>query len=116
MPLLCAENLRLKLPTEGGQIAPVDGVSFSIEAGECVGLVGESGCGKSLTALTLLGLARSMPGARAEGRALWSMEDGAQLDLLALGDSALQRIRGGQIAMVFQDPLSALNPLYRVDY
>jgi len=115
-PLLTVEDLRLTLPGEGGPIAPVDGVSFSIEPGECIGLVGESGCGKSLTALSLLGLARQLPGARLSGRALFAPPGHPPRDLLALGEGELRRIRGSQIAMVFQDPLSSLNPLLRVDY
>jgi peptide/nickel transport system ATP-binding protein len=97
-------------------MAPVDGVSFDLHPGECVGLVGESGCGKSLTALTLLGLSRRLPLARATGQAWWAPDGAAAVDLLALGENALQQVRGGQIAMVFQDPLSSLNPLYRLDY
>lgn len=98
-------------------MAPVDGVSFDLEPGECVGLVGESGCGKSLTALTLLGLSRRLPRSRASGQAWWAPGGGKPpVDLLGLSEGALQSIRGAQIAMVFQDPLSSLNPLYRVDY
>ena len=114
--LLTVANLRLSLPGDNGRIAPVDGVDFSLEAGECVGLVGESGCGKSLTALTLLGLTRSLPGARVEGGATWLRARGTDCDLLALNEQELTRVRGGEIAMVFQDPLSALNPLLRIDY
>jgi peptide/nickel transport system ATP-binding protein len=115
-PLLDVRDLSLSLPCEGGRISPVDGVSFCLSPGECVGLVGESGCGKSLTALTLLGLSRRLPRSRADGQALWAPQGGDSEDLLKQSESRLQSIRGGQIAMVFQDPLSSLNPLYRVDY
>jgi oligopeptide/dipeptide ABC transporter ATP-binding protein len=115
-PLLSVRDLRLSLPGAGGRITPVDGVSLDIAPGECVGLVGESGCGKSLTALTLLGLSRRLPGARAAGEARWQPGGREPCDLLRLSEAALGRVRGGQIAMVFQDPLSSLNPLYRVDY
>ncbi|MBN2081609.1 ABC transporter ATP-binding protein [bacterium] len=114
--LLAVADLRLNLPGESGRLAPVDGVSFHIEAGECVGLVGESGCGKSLTALSLLGLTSGLPGARVSGRAEWTFADGRQIDLLKLRERDLTGIRGHQIAMVFQDPLSALNPLLKIDY
>jgi len=114
--LLTVESLKLSLPGEGGRLAPVDGVDFHLDVGECVGLVGESGCGKSLTALTLLGLTRSLPGAKVSGHARWSPPKGKARELLSLSEPELTRVRGGQIAMVFQDPLSALNPLLRVDY
>lgn len=114
--LLDVSELRLTLPGSGGRIAPVDGVSFSIGSGECVGLVGESGCGKSLSALTLLGLTRSLPGAQITGTACWTAEGQPRLDLLKLPERTLTRIRGGQVAMVFQDPQSSLNPLYRVGF
>src|SRR5437764_14797750 len=69
--LLDVRGLRLSLPGDGGRRAvPVDGVSFTLRRGECVGLVGESGCGKSLTALSLLGLTRSLPGAKVEGQVI----------------------------------------------
>ena len=114
--LLSVRELSLSLPGSQGRIAPVDGVDFTIAAGECVGLVGESGCGKSLTALTLLGLTRGLPGSRIGGSAAWAPDGAAPLDLLRLSERQLTRVRGGQIAMVFQDPQSSLNPLYRVDY
>lgn len=114
--LLTVAGLTLSLPGEEGRIAPVDGVDFYLDVGECVGLVGESGCGKSLTALTLLGLTRGLPGARIGGSAQWTPPQGKGRQLLGLSEQELTRVRGGQIAMVFQDPLSALNPLLRVDY
>ena len=114
MPLLSIRDLRLSLPAGGQRVSPVDGVSFDIEPGECVGLVGESGCGKSLTAMSILGLSRQLPGARLSGTAIWQ-RDNATIDLLALREAELSRVRGREIAMVFQDPLSALNPLLRVE-
>src|ERR1051325_10379106 len=104
-PLLSVSGLRLSLPSERGRAVPVDGVSFSLQRGECVGLVGESGCGKTLTALSLLGLTRSLPGAQLTGRA----ELAEAGDLVKLPEGQLAAIRGRRLAMVFQDPLSALN-------
>jgi peptide/nickel transport system ATP-binding protein/oligopeptide transport system ATP-binding protein len=108
MALLEVENLRVSFVTEEGVVKAVDGVSFSADRGEVVAIVGESGSGKSVTAMTLMGLTRG-PNARIEGRAAL---DGK--DLLTASDDELHGIRGGQIAMVFQDPMSSLNPVYRI--
>jgi oligopeptide/dipeptide ABC transporter ATP-binding protein len=112
-PLLTVDELRLSLPGEDHRqrIHPVDGVSFTLARGECVGLVGESGCGKSLTALSLLGLTRNLPGAKLEG----SMQLSG-VDLLGIPERDIARLRGRRIAMVFQDPLSTLNPVLTVGF
>ncbi len=124
-PLLEVRNLRLSLPSATGRRSePVDGVSFSLARGECVGLVGESGCGKSLTSMTLMGLTRGLPGARIEGQVLWNghrqrpggAAQSAAVDLLALPEREMLQYRGRSVGMVFQDPLSCLNPLLRLDY
>jgi oligopeptide/dipeptide ABC transporter ATP-binding protein len=116
-PLLSVRDLRLSLTGPAGPVTPVDGVSLELAAGECVGLVGESGCGKSLSALTLLGLSRSLPGAQVSGAALWQPEAAAApRDLLELPEAALLKLRGREIGMVFQDPLSCLNPLLTAGY
>jgi oligopeptide/dipeptide ABC transporter ATP-binding protein len=111
---LTVAGLRLSLPGEGARqrINPVDGVSFNLERGECVGLVGESGCGKSLTALSLLGLTRSLPGAKLEGSI--ALADSG--NLLALPERDFVQLRGRRVAMVFQDPLSTLNPVLTVGF
>jgi oligopeptide transport system ATP-binding protein len=102
------DDLRVHFATARGTVYAVNGVSFDIAPGETLGLVGESGCGKSVTSLALLGiLARN--GRVISGRALF---DGR--DLLTLGDSALRRIRGREIAMIFQDPMTSLNPVLTI--
>jgi oligopeptide/dipeptide ABC transporter ATP-binding protein len=101
-------DLRVSFATEEGTVHAVDGVSFDIEPGEVVAIVGESGSGKSVTAMTLLGLTRS-PNARFSGSAVF---DGREL--LTASERELEAIRGASIAMVFQDPMSSLDPVYRV--
>ena len=107
-PLLEVEDMRVSFATEDGLVRAVDGVSFSVAQGEVVAIVGESGSGKSVTAMTLMGLTRGH-NARIEGRATL-----AGTELLSASERQLQGIRGGSIAMVFQDPMSSLNPVYRI--
>jgi oligopeptide/dipeptide ABC transporter ATP-binding protein len=106
--LLDVQDLRVAFRTEDGTVQAVDGVSFTIDRGEVVAIVGESGSGKSVTAMTLMGLTRG-PNASFEGRALF---DGR--DVVGASEEELRKIRGAQIAMVFQDPMASLNPVYRV--
>ncbi|HEX2164113.1 MAG TPA: ABC transporter ATP-binding protein, partial [Thermoanaerobaculia bacterium] len=108
--LLDVRELTVDLPGPGRTRLPiVRGVSFRVRRGEVVGLVGESGSGKTLTALALLRL--TPPGARLGGRVLLDGED-----LLALPERRLRRVRGGRVAMIFQEPMSALNPVYSVGF
>jgi peptide/nickel transport system ATP-binding protein len=107
-PLLSVSDLHVSFATEEGIVRAVDGVSFAIEPGEVVAIVGESGSGKSVTAMTLLGLTRSS-NARFEGSATF-----ADTELLTASEHELEGIRGNGIAMVFQDPMSSLDPVYRV--
>ena len=107
-PLLQVDDLRVSFATEDGLVRAVDGVSFSVAAGEVVAIVGESGSGKSVTAMTLMGLTRGH-NARIEGRARLG-----DTELLSASEHELQRIRGASIAMIFQDPMSSLNPVYRI--
>jgi peptide/nickel transport system ATP-binding protein len=107
-PLLRVEDLHVELPTEGGVVRAVDGVSFEVARGQTLGIVGESGSGKTVCALTLLGLTRAQ-GARVSGRILFE-----GVDLVTLSEARLRALRGNALAIVFQDPLSSLHPLYRV--
>ncbi len=108
MSLLDVDKLRVAFRTEEGTVQAVDGVSFSVDRGEVVAVVGESGSGKSVTAMTLMGLTRS-PNARFEGTATF---DGTEL--VTASDEELMRIRGAEIAMIFQDPMSSLDPVSRI--
>ncbi len=109
VPLLDVRALRTHLRTQDGLVRAVDGVSFSVAAGRTLGIVGESGCGKSVTALSILGLVPRPPAELISGE-IWF--DGR--DLLRLGARALQDLRGDRIAMVFQEPMTSLNPAYSV--
>lgn len=108
-PLLEIHDLRVSFPADGGTVTPVDGLSLSIQRGETLALVGESGAGKSLTALAVLRLLP--PSGRIEAGSTLRIGD---TDLLALEGEALRRIRGRRIAMVFQDPMTSLNPVLTV--
>jgi peptide/nickel transport system ATP-binding protein len=107
-PLLEVSDLKVSFATEDGTVSAVDGVSFSVARGEVVAIVGESGSGKSVTAMTLMGLTRG-PNARFEGEATF---DGTEL--IKANDEQLRKIRGAGIAMVFQDPMSSLDPVWRI--
>ena len=107
-PLLQVEDLRVEFTTRRGVVFAVNGISFEIASGETLGIVGESGCGKSVTSLAVLGLlARN--GRVASGRALFEGRD-----LIELSDRALRRVRGREIAMIFQDPMASLNPVLTI--
>jgi oligopeptide/dipeptide ABC transporter ATP-binding protein len=105
--LLSVRDLRGEFDTPDGVVKPMDGISFDIHRGEVFAVVGESGSGKSVTALAIMGLLPTLE--ITGGEILWKGED-----LLGLDDEERRKIRGGEIAMIFQDPLSALNPVHRV--
>jgi peptide/nickel transport system ATP-binding protein len=106
--LLRVEDLRVEFPTEDGVVKAVDGITYEVGAGRTLGVVGESGSGKTVAAMTVLGLTR-VQGAKISGRILFEGRD-----LLSLDEGELRKIRGNEIAMIFQDPSTALHPLYRV--
>ena len=110
MSLLEVTNLRAYFHTRNGIVRAVDGVSFSVEKGETLGIVGESGSGKSVTCYSLMGLIPKPPGRIESGTARF---DGA--DLLAMNEAELNKIRGKRIAMIFQDPMTSLNPYLRIE-
>jgi oligopeptide/dipeptide ABC transporter ATP-binding protein len=107
--LLDVRDLRVSFRTEEGLVRAVDGVSFSLHQGEVLGIVGESGSGKTVTAQAIVGLNRGERNARFEGQVLYKGRD-----LLALSETALRHVRGAEIAMIFQDPMTSLNPVHRV--
>jgi peptide/nickel transport system ATP-binding protein len=109
-PLLRVEDLRVEFVTEDGVVHAVDGITYQVFQGRTLGIVGESGSGKTVLSLTTLGLTRRM-GARISGTISFEGRD-----LTKLSEEELRAIRGNEIAMIFQDPLSSLHPLYRVGY
>ena len=107
--ILAVDDLRTHFETERGVVRAVDGVDFSVETGSTFGIVGESGCGKTVLALSLLRLVPSPPGRSVGGRVLL-----AGRDLLSLSEAEMQGIRGSQISMIFQEPMTSLNPVFRI--
>jgi oligopeptide/dipeptide ABC transporter ATP-binding protein len=107
-PLLAVRDLRVQFWTARGTIHAVNGISFDVAPGDTLGIVGESGCGKSVTALALLGI---LPRA---GRVVGGSATFAGRDLVGLSDAELRRVRGREIAMVFQDPMTSLNPVLTI--
>jgi peptide/nickel transport system ATP-binding protein len=114
-PLLKVEDLRTYFEFEDRVVRSVDGISFTVPAGRTVCIVGESGSGKSVTARSILGLV-DKPGRIAGGRILWRGRNGEDIDLTALPpkSEAMRRIRGAEIAMVFQEPMASLSPMYTI--
>jgi peptide/nickel transport system ATP-binding protein/oligopeptide transport system ATP-binding protein len=108
MSLLSIEGLRTTFRTANGEVAAVDGVSLAVEKGKTLGIVGESGCGKSMLSLSIMRLV-PQPGQVAAGRVLFEGKD-----LLTLPPAAMRDIRGNRIAMIFQEPMTSLNPVFTV--
>ncbi|MDX6337016.1 MAG: peptide/nickel transport system ATP-binding protein, partial [Streptosporangiaceae bacterium] len=108
MALLEVDDLHVSFRTSDGIVQAVRGVSFHVDAGQTLGIVGESGSGKSVSTQTIMGLTR---GARISGQAMFEGRD-----LLTLGQGEMRKIRGAEIGMIFQDPLSSLHPYYKVGW
>jgi peptide/nickel transport system ATP-binding protein len=109
MPLLEVQNLGVQLQTQRGPADAVRAVSFSLERGETLGLIGESGCGKSITAMSLMGLLPD--GAMVSGSIRFD-----QQELVGMDDAALRKLRGNRIGMIFQEPMTALNPVHTIGH
>src|ERR687886_118934 len=107
-PVLEVKNLKVSFRTEDGVVHAVDGVSFTLNEGEVLGIVGESGSGKSVTMMSVMRLIND-PNMRVEGEVLYKGRD-----LMKVGKDQMQEVRGRDIAMIFQDPMTSLNPVYRV--
>jgi len=110
-PLLEIRDLETRFYTQDGEVKAVNGVSYTMDAGEILGVVGESGCGKSVHALSMMQLIPDPPGKITNGE-VWL--DGR--DLLRLDENQMQKVRGREIAMIFQDPMTSLNPVYTVGF
>ena len=108
-PLLEVRDLRTCFTTEAGEFAAVDGVSFTLSEGRTLGLVGESGCGKSVTSLSIMGLVPQPPGRIAGGEILFE-----GCELLTVAPSQMRELRGNRISMIFQEPMTSLNPAFTV--
>jgi peptide/nickel transport system ATP-binding protein/oligopeptide transport system ATP-binding protein len=106
--LLEVKDLKVQFATVDGTVKAVDGVSFELERGKVLGIVGESGSGKSVTAMTLMGLTRDV-NSRFEGEVIYKGKD-----LLHVSDAEMQQYRGAEMGMIFQDPMTSLNPVYRI--
>src|SRR5688572_9760885 len=111
--LIEVRNLTVRFPGRGQNVTAVNRVSFDLAPGETVALVGESGCGKSSIGLAIMGLteARDLSGAIMLG-----FKDGKRRDLMGLSDRAMQAVRGNEVAMIFQEPMSSLNPVHTVGW
>ena len=117
-PLLTIEDLAVSFASRGGagarRTTAVDGMRFSVHKGQTLAVVGESGCGKSVTAMSVLGLLPAHAARTERGKILFTRPSGARADLLTLPSREMRRVRGGEISMIFQEPMTSLNPVYTV--
>ncbi len=109
MPMLEVKGLKTQFFTQDGVVKAVDGVSFYVNEGETLGIVGESGCGKSVSVLSVMRLIPQPPGKIVDGEVLFEGQD-----LVKLSDDEIRRVRGNKIAMIFQDPMTSLNPVLTI--
>ncbi len=110
VPILTIEGLKTVIPTRAGDVVAVNGVDLVVERGKTLGIVGESGCGKSILSLSVMGLLPP-PGEAVAGRIMFE-----GTDLLALPASRMRKLRGSRLAMIFQEPMTSLNPTYTVGW
>jgi peptide/nickel transport system ATP-binding protein len=113
-PRLVVSNLSTSFPTEDGLVRSVADVSFSIQPGKTTALVGESGSGKSVTSLTLMRLLPKTANAQVSGTASFVTREGKTLDLLQIGEREMRSLRGNQLSMIFQEPMTSLNPVFTI--
>ena len=113
-PRLTVNHLSTRFPTEDGLVRSVADVSFSILPGKTTALVGESGSGKSVTSLTLMRLLPKTANAQVDGQTAFVTREGKTVDLLALGEREMRSLRGNQLSMIFQEPMTSLNPVFRI--
>jgi len=114
LPVLQVRDLQTQFATERGLVRSVDGVSFDVMAGRTLAVVGESGSGKSVTSLSIMGLLDQATGKVAGGSIVFHDRDGVVHDLRATSPAAFRRLRGNDIAMIFQEPMTSLNPVFTV--
>ncbi|MBX9768573.1 MAG: ABC transporter ATP-binding protein, partial [Bdellovibrionales bacterium] len=107
--LIEVKNLKTRFRTDDGSFFAVDDISFSVPAGKTLGIVGESGCGKSVTSLSIMRLIPSPPGEIVSGQIVFDGED-----LLKISEEKMRTIRGNQISMIFQEPMTSLNPVFTI--
>ena len=107
--LLEVKNLVTEFSTQDGVVRAVDGISYDLNEGEIIGIVGESGCGKTVSALSVMRLVASPPGKIVGGEVLFEGQD-----LLRLSGSQMRRVRGNRISMIFQEPMTSLNPVLTI--
>ncbi|AFD25621.1 ABC transporter ATP-binding protein [Deinococcus gobiensis] len=112
--LLAVNNLKTYFSTDDGVVKSVDGVTFHIKKGETLAVVGESGSGKSVTSLSVMRLIPMPPGKIVDGEILFTGKDGTQKNLVTLSEAEMRKIRGNDISMIFQEPMTSLNPVYTV--
>lgn len=108
-PVLEVRNLETSFVTKDGEVTAVDQVSFTIHKGEVIGIVGESGCGKSVTSLSIMKLVPQPPGKIVGGEILLNGEN-----IVGANEKRMREIRGNEIAMIFQEPMTSLNPLFKI--
>ena len=110
--LLEVKNLVTEFKTEGKSVKAVNGISFCLNRGETIGIVGESGSGKSVSSLSCMRLIPSPPGKISAGEIIFHQSDDTKIDLLSISEEEMRTFRGNDIAMIFQEPMTSLNPVF----